>query len=832
MVSQIDIKALLGSLSLEEKISLLSGQGPFETCLIPGKVSDGPNGARGAGFVGTVRSACFPAASCLAATFDTELARRVGEALGEEAESKGVRCLLAPTVCNHRHPLGGRNFESFSEDPLLTGILASQVIQGIQSRGISATIKHFVGNEQETERQRVNTIISERALREIYLRPFEIAVKEARPWAVMTAYNKLNGEHCDSSQYLLNTVLRGDWNWDGLVMSDWGGTNSSAGSINAGVELEMPGPGRHRTVSAVMEDIDKGRVSESTIDERVRALLRFLERVGAFQDSFQKAEQEIDKAAHRQLIREVGGRGAVLLKNDGILPLSKAKVSGKRVALVGFAKTTLAHGGGSAAVKAFYRVTPWDALQEAYGGAAQLEYAKGAHTDRFLPPVTSDSQIGRLVGLDGNPGWTQLVHDAVTQEQVSIKHGLATSNLAPFDPTTQGKVIEFVADLTPLQSGPHYFGTSGIGPTQSFVDGNLVYEQPGHTADEMGFIFGLQAEGLAKCSLVAGTVYRVRIRTVPGVAAAGLKILTGRPGFRFGMAVAAEHDADLLTEAINVARDVDYAIVFTGHTEQWETEGQDQASFNLPMNGSQDALVAAVAAVNPNTVVVNSTGVPVAMPWIDSVAAVVQAWFGGQEAGASMADVLTGAVNPEGHLPVTFPRNIEDAPAYGNFPGTYINGHPTVEYTEDIFVGYRHYDRLPMDKVSFPFGHGLSYSTFEYDMLEPIENHRDRFSVRVRVENTSDLAGVTLIQIYAGSAALGSSHPVKSLVGFARVMLAPGKSQTVSVPVPMRHLAYFDVNVNKWVVRAGNYLFTVARSAADPIRATTIPIEKEVVYEL
>jgi beta-glucosidase len=263
----------------------------------------------------------------------------------------------------------------------------------------------------------------------------------------MTAYNKLNGEHCDSSQYLLNTVLRGDWNWDGLVMSDWGGTNSSAGSINAGVELEMPGPGRHRTVSAVMEDIDKGRVSESTIDERVRALLRFLERVGAFSDSFQKAEQEIDKAEHRQLIREVGGRGAVLLKNDGILPSSKAKVSGKRVALVGFAKTTLAHGGGSAAVKAFYRVTPWTPCKKRME-VPHNSSAKGAHTDHFLQPVTSDSQIGHLVGLDGNPGWTQLVHDAVTQEQVSIKHGLATSNLAPFDPTTQGKVIEFVADST------------------------------------------------------------------------------------------------------------------------------------------------------------------------------------------------------------------------------------------------------------------------------------------------------------------------------------------------------------------------------------------------
>ncbi|KAL2817127.1 glycoside hydrolase superfamily [Aspergillus granulosus] len=792
MAVPIDIESLLRTLSLEEKISLLSGQGPFETRAIPGKVpsvkvSDGPNGARGAGFVGTVSAACFPAASCLAATFNADLARRVGEALGEEADSKGVRCLLAPTVCNHRHPLGGRNFESFSEDPLLTGILASQVVQGIQSKGISATIKHFVGNEQETERKRVNTLISERALREIYLHPFEITVKEAKPWAVMTAYNKLNDEHCDSSKYLLKRVLRGEWGWDGLVMSDWGGTNSSAGSINAGVELEMPGPGRFRTVPAVLEDIEKGRVSETTIDGRVCALLRFLERVGAFQDSFQKVEQEIDKEEHRQLIREVSGRGAVLLKNNGILPLSKAEVSGKRVALFGFAKTALAHGGGSAAVKAFYKVTPWAALQEAYGGTAEITYAKGAHTDRFLPPVTGDGK---------------------------------------------GRIIEFVADLTPLKTGPHYFGISGVGRTQLFVDENLVYEQPGQTADEMGFIFGLQVEGVAKHTLIAGTVYRVRIRTMPGAAAGGLKVLAGRPGFRFGMAVAAEHDADLLAEAVNVAKDADYAIVFTGHTEQWETEGQDQVSFNLPMNGSQDMLVSAVAAVNPTTIVVNSTGVPVAMPWVDSVAAVVQAWFGGQEAGASIADVLTGAVNPEGHLPVTFPKKLEDAPAYDNFPGTYVEGHPTVKYEEDIFVGYRHYDRLPKDKVNFPFGHGLSYSTFDYNMLKPIEKHEDQLSICVRVKNTSSIAGGTLVQIYAGPATLSPSYPVKSLVGFARVMLEPGESQTVTLSIALRHLAYFDEQINKWVVRAGSYLFTLGRSVADPIETAILLIEKELVYGL
>ncbi|KAJ5883467.1 Beta-glucosidase B [Penicillium subrubescens] len=837
MTSTIDIEVVLNTLTLEEKVSLLSGQSLFETRSIPGKVpyvkvSDGPNGARGASFVGTNSAACFPAACCLAATFDANLAHQVGEALGEEAHTKGIRCLLAPTLCNHRHPLGGRNFEAFSEDPLLTGQLATELVRGIQSKGIAATIKHFVANEQETERMRVNAVIDERALREIYLRPFEIAIKEARPWAVMTAYNMLNGEHCDSNEFLLQKVLRGEWGWDGLVMSDWGGTNSSAGSLNAGMNLEMPGPGRHRTVSAVLKDIEEGRVTVGTVDDSVRDHLRFLGRVGAFTDPTEHPEQAIDRVEHRQLIRDVGARGSVLLKNNGVLPLSRDKVAGKRVALLGFAKKTLAHGGGSAAVKAHYKISPWAAMQEAIGDIAELSYSKGAHTERFLPPVTDTTDIGILTGLDGTTGWTQLVYDSKTHVLVSTTHGLPISKLAPFDPSGYGHIIEYVADLVPKESGSHYFGTSGIGPTQTFVNDDLIYEQTSHTADSMGFIFGLQAEGVASYPLLAGTKYRLRIRTLPCPAVPGLQMLTGRPGFRFGMSVAAQFDADLLSEAIGLAQVADFAVVFTGHTEQWETEGQDQVSFNLPKDGSQDALVSAVASVNCNTIVVNSTGVPVAMPWVENVAAIVQAWFGGQEAGASIVDILTGAVNPEGRLPVTFPKSIEDAPAYGNFPGTYVENDPTVYYEEGIFVGYRHYDRIPKTKVNFPFGYGLSYSTFEFGDLKITPRHDDCYSICVSVKNTSKLAGGTLVQIYAGFTGTDPYHPIKALVAFAKVSLEPGQSRTVTVSVPTRHLAYFDEQYRKWLVRPGEYMFTLGDSVAKAIKTAKVFVEKKIVYEL
>ena len=281
-------------------------------------------------------------------------------------------------MCNQRHPLGGRNFESFSEDPLLAGKLAAQVVAGLQEKGVDATVKHFVANEQETERLAVDEIISERALREIYLKPFEIAIKEANPWAVMTAYNKINGVHADSHELTLKKILRGDWGWNGLVMSDWGGTNSTADSLNAGLDLEMPGPTRHRSVKTVKEAVEKGLVSESTITDRARNVLELIEKVGGFENPEIPPERSVDNPAHRQLIREVAGQGIVLLKNDkDTLPLSKDQVKGKKIALLGLAKEALIHGGGSASLHSHYRITPEEGLRNTYGDDVEFVYAKG-----------------------------------------------------------------------------------------------------------------------------------------------------------------------------------------------------------------------------------------------------------------------------------------------------------------------------------------------------------------------------------------------------------------------------------------------------------------------
>ncbi|KAK6070728.1 thermostable beta-glucosidase B (glycosyl hydrolase family 3) [Seiridium cupressi] len=832
-MQKTDIEAVLKSLTLEEKISLLAGQNFWETVTIPGKVphiktSDGPNGARGADFTGGTKAACFPAASNVAATFDLDIAHRIGQALAEETHSKGARCLLAPTTCIHRHPLGGRNFESFSEDPLLAGKLASQVIQGVQSKGVAATIKHFAANEQETQRLSVDETISERALREIYLRPFEIATKEAKPWAIMTAYNCINGEHCDSNSFLFK-VLREDWGWKGLAMSDWGGTNSTAEALNAGLDLEMPGPTNRRKIPDVLAAIKEGRTSESIIDARARAVLEFIDKLKAFKDPTIPPEQAINKPEHQALIREAGAKGCVLLKNKNtVLPLTKDKVKGKKIAVIGLAKTPLAHGGGSASVNAHYKIAPWDALQEALGNSSELVYTQGAHTQRLLLPIGEDKSAGSIVGLDGKPGFTLQLSNKDTNEVEKTTNGYPSSSVSPISSEpTLFKVVEFIGDFTPAESGSHYLGCTGLGPSQVYINDKLVHDQTKPFLDAMGFLFGAISEPEFTYAFTAGTTYRIKLRSLPPIDVPGLEILNGRTGVRLGFQLASAHDADLQGEAVAIAKDADYAIVFTGHETQWETEGQDQASFNLSRNGTQDALVSAVATANPNTVVVNSTGVAIALPWLDQVAGLVHAGFPGQECGNSIVDVLTGAVNPEGRLPMSFPKRIEDAPAHGNFPGEYVNGQLKVEYKEGVFVGYRHYDRIDRDKVNFAFGHGLSYTTFETSHLQVSSKSEGEYLVSVDVANTGKTLGGTLVQLYAGKSETSPEHPVKNLVAFKKIRLEPGEKQTVQLAVAARDIGFFDESKGKWVVQAGQYDFSLGQSAADIIQTVKVTVDQE-----
>ncbi|KAH6664010.1 thermostable beta-glucosidase B [Plectosphaerella plurivora] len=827
-MSATDVNTILSKLTLEEKISLLAGANFWETVPIADKgvpalkVSDGPNGARGETFSGGITSACFPAACNVASTFDVDLAHRIGVALGEETRTKGARCLLAPTMCMHRHPLGGRNFESFSEDPFLAGKLAAQNVKGVQSTGVSATIKHFAVNEQETQRLSVNEIVSERALREIYLKPFEFSVKEANPGAIMTAYNQINGHHADSHPFLLQQVLRGEWGWDGLVMSDWGGVNSTAASINAGLDLEMPGPTRWRKVDAVLAAVKAGEIKEETIDARARAVLRFLEREKCFSDPTIPPEQAVDRPDHRALIREAGAKGMVLLKNDGVLPLTKDKVRGKKIALFGYAKEALAHGGGSASVNAHYKVTPWDALHSAFDGDnVSFTYSKGAHTFRQLPTLGKG-----VVNLDGKPGFTFTINEPGSDKPSETIEGLLESDVGLLNYAIEYKDIHLVGTYTPTETATYYSTLSGLGPTRLLIDGKVVSEQKDNCSDSMGFLFGGVPVPRIDIPLEAGRQYRVEIISQPPAPIEGvdLGILEGKVGVRLGWMSATEHDADILSEAVEDAKAADYAVVFTGHDPSWETEGQDQAGFHLPKDGSQDRLVAAVAAANPNTIVVNSTGVAVALPWLADVKALVQAWFPGQEAGNAIADVLTGAVNPEGHLTCTFPKALEDCPAHGNFPGTYEGRQLTVRYEEGVFIGYRHFDRLSADKVNFPFGFGLSYTTFDFSGLSVKESAPGEFVASVKVSNTGSTRGATAVQLYVGATETKAENPVKSLAAFKKVTLDAGASATVELPVRARDFAFWSEKDSKWFVDAGSYKFSIGKSAGELVATEAVTV--------
>ncbi|KAL4871176.1 hypothetical protein BDV12DRAFT_164336 [Aspergillus spectabilis] len=823
-VDSAQIESLLSKLTLEEKISLLAGKNFWETVDIPEKgvpalkTSDGPNGARGATFKGGVTAACFPASSLLAATWDLEAAKHIGNALADETLSKGARVLLAPTVCPHRHPLGGRNFESFSEDPFLAGKLAAQYINGLQEKGVAATIKHYAVNEQETCRFTVNEHVAERALREIYLKPFEIAIKEAKPLAVMTAYNIVNGTHADSHEFLLRDVLREQWGWNGLVMSDWGGTNSTADSLNAGLDLEMPGPTRWRKVEEVVAAVKSGAVSEKTIDDRTRNVLKLLTKLNCFEDPSIPDERAIILPEHQRLIRSVGSQGLVLLKNDGaVLPLKKEKLAKKKVALLGFAQEALIHGGGSASVNAHYRVTPEEGLRAALGDTVDFQYAKGAHTFRQLPLLGEG-----VVNREGQFGWTL---DFFAGDEPSGEPAASDSSELPtyvpiFVKKSYGSV-RATGRFTPTQSGNHYLAMSGLGQSKVLIDGRVIYEQKENCPDSMAFLLGGVEEPEIQFAFEAGTTYTIEVVTVKPTISGGLSMLEGLIGFRLGFMTEQDHNRDLLSEAVELAKASDIAIIFTGHTPDWETEGQDQISFHLPRNGSQDRLVAAVGAVNPNTVVVNCTGVAVAMPWLDEVKAVVQAWFPGQEAGNAIADVLTGAVNPAGRLPVSFPKKLEDAPAHGNFPGEYVekDGQRQLEvtYEEGIFVGYRHYDLSEENrsKVLFPFGYGLSYTTFKHASHKANVTGGSSVEVTVDVTNAGSVAGAEVVQVYAGAKLAVPENPFKELVGFAKVHLEPGETKTASVVFSTRQLTHFNEQSGKWELPSGDYVVSIGQSVRD-----------------
>ena len=804
-----ELESLVDAMTLEEQVSLLAGEDFWTTPAIPrlriGKlrVTDGPNGARGGGsLIGGVKSACFPCGIALGATWNVRLVGEIGAAIAEEVKSKGAHMLLGPTVNIHRTVTNGRNFECYSEDPLLSAELGAAYVAGLQGGGIAATVKHYVGNESEIERTTMSSEIDERTLREVYLLPFEWAVKKAGAWGVMSSYNRLNGTFTAEHGWLLTTVLRDEWGYDGIVMSDWFGSHTTAPTINAGLDLEMPGPTRDRGEKLV-EAVREGAVGSDTVRERALAMLRLMERTGALRDTRPFEERAEDRPEHRALIRRAGAEAAVLLKNNGILPLAAKG----RIAVIGpNAKTARIMGGGSAQLNPHYRVSPWEGLVAALG-EERLAYAPGCDNHRFEPVIRGSFTVEFFDNraFAGEPV-VETHEDA--QAFWAGRVGGGSIDAGDFSARLRGS-------YTAEASGTHRVGIYSAGLSRIFVDGRLVAEawsnwQKGRTFFEQG------------CDEVIGTVEMEAGRSYEIVIEFANRPEAEMHFAAFAAGIGMPLGDEAIAEAVALAAGSDVAVLCVGRNGEWDTEGSDLRGIELP--GRQNELVSAVARANPNTVVVLQTGGPVEMPWLGDVAAVLQAWYPGQEAGNAIADVLTGAAEPGGRLPQTFPVKWSDNPAHSQDPEIYPGHNGKVRYAEGVFVGCRHYDRHGIAPL-FPFGFGLGYTSF---VVTDLAVSDERFEgegfvdVAVTIANTGERAGSAVVQLYVGDDVASVERPARELKAFEKVALAPGESRRVDFSLDARAFAFFSTGDQAWLLEPGDFTIRAGLSSAD------LPLEAKV----
>jgi beta-glucosidase len=788
-------------MTLEEQVSLLTGADFWTTVPVPRagvpavKVSDGPNGARGGIFKDGPSTACFPAGIALAATWNPPLIEQTGAALGEEAKIKGARVLLAPTVNLQRTTLNGRNFECHSEDPWLSSEMAVAYVRGVQSKGVAATIKHFVGNESEYQRMSMSSDIPERALRELYLLPFERAVKEAGVWAVMTAYNRLDGTFAADHRRLVNDVLRDEWGFDGLVMTDWFASHDTVYGVLAGTDLEMPGPTRERGQKLV-DAVNDGRLLASAVRDCARRVLQLAERVGSFADPLIPAERADDVPAHRQLIRKLGAEGAVLLKNEGnALPLVADTT--RHVAVMGQAAVVpQIMGGGSATVNAHYRVAPLDALRAQWPNATFTHHV-GADIHRWVPTLRTPMQLEffNSADLSGPVVCTQTVDNTEQIWAGNVPNGVQ------IDKFSARATLRFVATA----AGDHQFSLVSAGLSRASINGTPVIDAwSGWSRGETYFTFGCE-EVVHTRHLQAGDVCDITVE----YSTAAYEEVKFR-ALRFGASRIL--DQSDIAAAVDAARNADVAVVFAGLNAEWDNEGLDRISMTLPHH--QNDLIAQVAAANPRTVVVLQTGSPVTLPWLANVPAVLQAWYPGQECGNAIADVLLGATEPGGRLPQTWPLRMEDTVAFGDpaqYPG--VDGH--VRYGEDVFIGYRHYQQKQL-AVQFPFGHGLSYTTFDYGPVRGVPaifGPGDSITLEVDVRNTGTRAGQAVVQLYVSDAESSVARPGRELKAFAKLHLDAGDSGTARLTLNMRAFAFYDLECKRWTAEAGSFGLHLGTSA-------------------
>jgi beta-glucosidase len=783
---------LVPTLSIEQKIRLMAGADVWHTARLDDpplpaiRMSDGPAGVRGTSWTGPP-SFSFPCGAALAATFDPALVGEIGAALARECIARDVDVLLGPTVNLCRTPIGGRNFECFGEDPVLSAETAVAYIDGVQRLGVAACVKHFVANDTEVERATVSVEVDEETLRELYLVPFEAAVRRAGVRCVMAAYNRLGGTFCSEHGWLLGDVLRGEWGFDGVAMSDWHGCHSGARSLRAGLDLEMPGPPLHRG-TGLADEIAAGEASVDDLDRAAGNIVRLASWTHGDQPRDATDEDEAADAT-RELIRRTAITAMVLLKNDGgLLPFG---LTTQRLALIGpNAAEGKIQGGGSAQVRPERGRGPLDALR---ARGYDVTFEPGGFIGKTLPV------------LEAPDGFRAELHDASGHSTSLVGSQLEWLWQQPptddFDGLTFGGRV--TGSFVPHEGGTWEVGMLSVGAATLRVDGVVIVDIP--AGESGGTVFGYAApERRVAIELEAGRAYAVDVEYP----------LTTGDVFR-GFAVGARHVPadDPIAKAAAIASVADAAVVVVGTDEFWETEAEDRTTLSLP--GDQDALVAAVAAANRHTVVIVNSGAPVTMPWLDDVAAVGQLWFPGQELGDALAAVLAGDEEPGGRLPVTFPRSLDETPAAPYYPP--IGGRSV--YGERQLIGYRWFDRTGIEPL-FPFGHGLGYTTFTITPGE-VEGAVDAgATVAVEVANTGERAGSEVVQVYVEPIDGDALRPLRQLAGFRRVRLDPGGTETVEIDLPQRR---FEVwRDGGWHAAAASFRIWVGRSSRDLVEAGTI----------
>ena len=808
-----NIDQIIKTLTLDEKVSLLSGFNSWYTSKIEKKnvpsikMSDGPNGVRGDSNSGK-SSACFPCAISIGSTWDLPLIKNIGIALGEEAQAKDVDVLLGPTINIHRHPLGGRHFESFSEDPFLTGKIATNYVQGVQSKNVAACLKHFVGNDTEYERHSISSNIDAQTLREIYLLPFEMGIKEGNAKVVMSAYNKLNNIFCSSHQELLIKILKEEWSFDGYVVSDWGAALETIENANGGLDLEMPGPS-NVWGKALIDAVKAREVSEKLIDDKVKRILTVAEFSNRFQKPEIKAEQAIDQPKHRLLLRKAAADGMVLLKNEGLLPLKK---NIKKLAVIGpNAMEAQIIGGGSASLKPHYQVHPLEAVRERFGHETEILYSKGCHTHKYLPKINEglmEEKDGFLVQYFNGDQFEEnlLLEERLTGSKFWVFEGFAKDVISKEERPNIS--VKFSCTYKPDISGLHEFEVFGIGKCRLLIDGNeLIDNWTSSDPGEAFFTFG-SASKKGVANFQKGKAYKIEVQ---------YHFEGSFPAVYIGCQ--APDEVDIFQEAIEIASHADEVILIAGTNSDWETEGNDRADFNLPAN--QNKLIEAILETNQNTVVVINTGSPIHMPWEKKAKAIIQTWFAGQEFGNALVDILSGKVNPSGKLPTTFPVRIEDTPAYKNYPGNDLQ----MNYDEKLLVGYRWYEAKSISPL-FCFGHGLSFTNFNYQNLEVTTDSDFVVTCNFEIQNIGDISGLEIAQCYVSFASPLPGEPCKTLQGFVKEEIDANELKKVEIKLGPRNFSYWSVETNTWQIREGSYQILIGSSSENILLQASINLEQ------